>query len=89
MQVALATIKSPGPELLQLGPFLIRWYGLLIAIAVLIGLNLSSHFAYKRGLKSNLISDLMPFLVLRSVIGARVYYVIFEWRNYIGFNFWI
>ena len=36
---------SPGPELFQFGPFTLRWYGLLIASAVLIGLNLSSRLA--------------------------------------------
>ncbi len=30
----------------------------------------------------------MPLLVLSSVIGARIYYVTFEWRNYSGVNFW-
>ena len=73
---------SPGPELFQLGPFTLRWYGLLIAAAVLIGLNLSSRLARSRNLDNGLISDLLPLLVLASVIGARVYYVAFEWRNY-------
>jgi len=41
----MAMFTSPGPELLQLGPFVLRWYGLLIALAVLIGLNLSSWLA--------------------------------------------
>ena len=75
---------SPGPELVQLGPFVLRWYGLLIACAVLIGLNLSSWLAQQRKLESGLISDLLPLLVLFSVIGARIYYVSFEWRNYSG-----
>ena len=83
-----ATFMSPGSEFLRLGPFVIRWYGLLIAIAILIGLNLSSNLANQRGLKNGIISDLMPFLVLSSVIGARIYYVSFEWRNYSGINFW-
>jgi len=73
---------SPGPELLQLGPFSLRWYGLLIAIAVLIGLNLSSWLAKQRPLESGVISDLLPILVLAAVIGARIYYVGFEWHNY-------
>ena len=30
----------------------------------------------------------MTLLVLTSVIGARTYYVIFEWKNYSGTNFW-
>ena len=77
-----AIFTSPGPELFQLGPFVLRWYGLLIAIAVLIGLNLSSWLAKQRGLDGNLISDLLPILVLAAVIGARTYYVAFEWDSY-------
>ena len=73
---------SPGPELFQFGPFVLRWYGLLIAAAVLIGLNLSSALAQQRKLENGLVSDLLPLLVLFSVIGARIYYVAFEWHNY-------
>ena len=73
---------SPGPVLFQFGPLTLRWYGLLIATAVLIGLNLSSRLAQTRKLENGLISDLLPLLVLFSVIGARLYYVAFEWHNY-------
>ncbi len=88
MGALIATFQSPGAEFLDFGPFIIRWYGLLIAIAVLIGLNLSSKLASLRGLKNGLISDLLPLLVLSSIVGARIYYVAFEWRNYSGVNFW-
>ena len=75
--------QSPGSEIpLPLGPLTLRWYGLLIATAVLIGLYLSSWLAKQRKLENGLISDLLPLLVLFSVIGARIYYVAFEWRNY-------
>ena len=88
MNHILIALRSPGPELIQLGPFSLRWYGLLIGISVLLGLNLSSELARRKGLKKNLINDLLPILVLGSVIGARIYYVAFEWRNYTGKNFW-
>ncbi|WP_413389979.1 prolipoprotein diacylglyceryl transferase [Prochlorococcus marinus] len=88
MEHIFLALRSPGPELFQLGPFSLRWYGLLIATSVLIGLNLSGELARKKGLKKNLINDLLPILVLASVIGARIYYVAFEWRNYTGKNFW-
>ena len=84
----ISILQSPGPELFKFGPLAIRWYGLLIALSVLIGLNLSNNLAKQRGIKKGLISDLMPLLVLSSVIGARIYYVTFEWRNYSGVNFW-
>ncbi|ABM75077.1 putative prolipoprotein diacylglyceryl transferase [Prochlorococcus marinus str. NATL1A] len=88
MEHIFLELRSPGPDLFQLGPFSLRWYGLLIAISVLVGLNLSSELASKKGLKKSLINDLLPILVLASVIGARIYYVAFEWRNYTGKNFW-
>ncbi|HJO77704.1 MAG TPA: prolipoprotein diacylglyceryl transferase family protein, partial [Prochlorococcaceae cyanobacterium Fu_MAG_134] len=79
MDALIATFTSPGPELFQHGPFALRWYGLLIAIAVLIGLNLSSQLARQRSLEQGLISDLLPILILAALIGARIYYVAFEW----------
>ena len=88
MEHIFLALRSPGPELFQLGPFSLRWYGLLIAISVLGGLNLSGELASKKGLKKSLINDLLPILVLASVIGARIYYVAFEWKNYTGKNFW-
>ena len=88
MENIFIALRSSGPELIQLGPFSLRWYGLLIAISVLLGLNLSGELAQKKGLKKSLINDLLPILVLASVIGARIYYVAFEWRNYTGKNFW-
>ncbi|MEN9496025.1 MAG: hypothetical protein RLZZ137_1065 [Cyanobacteriota bacterium] len=78
----LALFTSPGPLLFQLGPFSLRWYGLLIAVAVLLGLLLSTRLGRQRGIDPVLISDLLPILVLAAVIGARTYYVLFEWRQY-------
>jgi phosphatidylglycerol:prolipoprotein diacylglycerol transferase len=77
-------LASPGPLVFQLGPFALRWYGLLIAIAVLAGLALSSRLARQRAIDPALITDLLPLLVLGAVIGARLYYVLFEWRQYSG-----
>ncbi len=57
-------------------------------MAVFIGLNLSNKLAEQIGLKRGLVNDLLPYLVFSSIIGARIYYVAFEWRNYTGMNFW-
>jgi phosphatidylglycerol:prolipoprotein diacylglycerol transferase len=78
----LSILQSPGPLLVELGPLAIRWYGLLIAVAVLLGLWVSSQLAKMRGLDPAVISDLLPIIVLSAVIGARLYYVLFEWRQY-------
>lgn len=79
---ALAVFTSPGPLIFQLGPFSLRWYGLLIALAVLIGLLLATRLGQARGIDPVLIADLLPLLVLAAVLGARLYYVLLEWRQY-------
>ena len=82
-----ALIQSPGSQLINLGFISIKWYGLLIAISVLLGLNLSKKLARSRGIDPNLISEILPSLVLSSIIGARVYYVIFEYQQFSGDKF--
>ncbi|MBD2127981.1 prolipoprotein diacylglyceryl transferase [Microcoleus sp. ZQ-A2] len=73
---------SPGPILVQLGPIAIRWYGLLIASAVLIGVTLSQYLAKRRNVDPNLVGDLAICLVIAAIPSARLYYVLFEWEQY-------
>lgn len=73
---------SPGPILVQLGPIAIRWYGLLIASAVLIGVTLSQYLAKRRNVDPNLVGDLAIWLVIAAIPCARLYYVLFEWQQY-------
>ncbi|NEQ37453.1 MAG: prolipoprotein diacylglyceryl transferase [Okeania sp. SIO3I5] len=74
--------SSPGPIIFQLGPLAIRWYGLLIASAVLIGVTLSQYLAKLRNVNPDLLGDLVVWLVLAAIPGARLYYVLFEWEQY-------
>lgn len=75
--------QSPGSEIFEIGPITIRWYGLLIASAVLIGVSLSQYLAKRRSLNPNLIADLAIWAVLAAIVCARIYYVAFEWQDYI------
>ncbi|ARV61802.1 prolipoprotein diacylglyceryl transferase [Nostocales cyanobacterium HT-58-2] len=73
---------SPGPILVKLGPLTIRWYGFLIACAVLIGVTLSQFLAKRRNVNPDLISDLSIWLVIAAIPAARLYYVLFQWSEY-------
>jgi phosphatidylglycerol---prolipoprotein diacylglyceryl transferase len=73
---------SPGPILVKLGPITIRWYGLLIAMAVLIGVSLSQYLAKRRNINPDLLSDLSIWLVIGAIPAARLYYVLFQWSEY-------
>ena len=73
---------SPGPILVKLGPLTVRWYGLLIATSVLIGVNLSQYLAKRRHIDPDLLGDLAIWLVVGAIPAARLYYVLFEWSEY-------
>ncbi|KZL50094.1 prolipoprotein diacylglyceryl transferase [Nodularia spumigena CENA596] len=73
---------SPGPVIVEIGPITIRWYGLLIATAVLIGVSLSQYLAKRRNVNPELISDLSIWLVIGAIPAARLYYVLFQWSEY-------
>lgn len=78
----LIALQSPGPIFVNLGPLTIRWYGLLIASAVLIGVTLSQNLAQRRQVDPELLGELVIWLVIAAIPCARIYYVLFEWQNY-------
>ncbi|MEB3338362.1 MAG: prolipoprotein diacylglyceryl transferase [Leptolyngbyaceae bacterium] len=73
---------SPGPTLINWGPLTLRWYGLLIASAVLIGISLSQYLAKRRQVDPDLLGDLAIWLVVAAIPSARLYYVLFQWSEY-------
>ena len=67
---------------ISIGPFTIYWYSLFILIAVLIGYQLVIHYCKKIGYKTNTIIDMLLYLVIWAIIGARIYYVVFNFSAY-------
>jgi phosphatidylglycerol:prolipoprotein diacylglycerol transferase len=74
--------QSPGPILFEIGPISLRWYGFLIASAVLVGVILAQKLGKYRHIDPDLIGDLVIWLVIGAIPAARIYYVLFEWQNY-------
>ena len=70
------------PKTIMIGNFGIAIYGVVIALGMLLGLTLSSKIAEKTGQDPDTIWDLGPALLFFSVLGARIYYVIFMWDYY-------
>ncbi|OIP70000.1 MAG: prolipoprotein diacylglyceryl transferase [Oscillatoriales cyanobacterium CG2_30_44_21] len=74
--------NSPGPIALEIGAFSIRWYGLLIASAIILGTVLAQNLAKKRHVDPEMVGDLVIWLVVGAIPCARLYYVIFEWHRF-------
>ena len=70
------------PKTIMIGNFGIAIYGIVIAMGMLLGLTLSSKVASRTGQDPDVIWDLGPALLFFSVLGARIYYVIFMWDMY-------
>jgi phosphatidylglycerol:prolipoprotein diacylglycerol transferase len=73
---------SPGAVALQFGTFAIRWYGLIIAAAVMLGTALAQREALRRGQDPEPILTAIFLAVLSGLVGARLYYVAFTWEYY-------
>ncbi|MEG2881358.1 MAG: prolipoprotein diacylglyceryl transferase [Christensenella sp.] len=60
----------------------IAWYGILIACGIVAGVALAVHEAKRRGYTAELLVDFMILALPLAIIGARLYYVAFEWGYY-------
>jgi phosphatidylglycerol:prolipoprotein diacylglycerol transferase len=80
MNLLIGTIN---PHAVEWGPIVIHWYGVIIAIGIFLAVYLSSKEAKRKGLGEELIVDLTLWLIPIGFLGARLYYVLFEWEYYI------
>lgn len=71
-------VPPVGPEIFTIGPITLRWYGLLIMAGVLAGGYVASRYVQKRGQDPNTIWDLMLWVMIPALIGARLYYVFIQ-----------
>lgn len=68
------------PILFKLGPLTIYTYGFFIFLGVALGFSLSVRLAKKLDFDSKIFSDLIFWSILGGFLGARILYIIIEWR---------
>src|SRR5690625_5037522 len=71
-----------NPVALDLGFIEIAWYGLILGSAAFVGLLLAIREGKRHGAHPDVFMDLLLFALPVAIIGARLYYVIFEWDYY-------
>jgi phosphatidylglycerol:prolipoprotein diacylglycerol transferase len=64
-----------NPIILQLGPFEVRWYGVLIMTGVALGAYFASRLAQKRGRNPDHVWGCLILAVVMAILGARLYHV--------------
>lgn len=88
----VTTVSFPGLGLefelnrvaFSIGGFNVYWYGLLIGIGFMLAGTYALLNARKVGVDSDRLIDVVMVGLVCGVIGARLYYVIFDWETFRG-----
>jgi phosphatidylglycerol:prolipoprotein diacylglycerol transferase len=73
------------PVLLRLGPFALRWYGVMMGLALFLSIPVTARFAERFGIARTLVVDSLAFPFLCTVlIGARLGYVVSHPQEFAG-----
>lgn len=87
--LSYTVISFPGlgleldpPSTIQLGPLTIHFYGLIIAVGMLLAVLYASKRSKEFGLKEDDLIDGVLWVTPFAIICARLYYCIFEWDQY-------
>ena len=62
--------------------FVVRWYGVLIALGFTLAVLFGGRMAYKWKMNLDKMLDVLIYGTILGIIGARLYYVIFQWDLY-------
>lgn len=71
-----------NPILIDFGVIQIYWYSVIILSAILIGSAIFLKRAKKEGYKEDFLTDTLFYLIIFSILGARLYYVLFNFGYY-------
>ena len=71
-----------NPYVYKIGNFGIRWYSLLILIGVIIGIRMLEKEGQRFNINKDFLFNLAFWAIVIGIIGARIYYVIFNFNLY-------
>jgi phosphatidylglycerol---prolipoprotein diacylglyceryl transferase len=70
------------PRLLELGPFTIYTYGVLLAAAFLLGLKLATARAKRRGLDAARVLDLGIYIIVAAIVGGKLLLIVTDFSSF-------
>ncbi|MGA4514916.1 phosphatidylglycerol---prolipoprotein diacylglyceryl transferase [Staphylococcus caledonicus] len=70
------------PTAFNLGPLSIKWYGIIIAVGILIGYFIAQESLKYVGLHKDTLVDIIFYSAIFGFLMARIYFVIFQWPYY-------
>lgn len=67
-----------GPILVQLGPLAVHWYAITMILAIVLGTFVASRYVARHGQDPNTVWDMLLWVLVPALIGARLYYVFIQ-----------
>ena len=77
-------LLSYSPIAFEIGPLHIQWYAIIILTGAYVALILAIKEGKKLGVEKEFLENLVLFGLPIAIIGARIYYVAFNWSYYQG-----
>jgi prolipoprotein diacylglyceryl transferase len=75
-------VWNASPEIFRLGPFRLRWYGLFFAGGFVAGYKIMAQFYRREGRPVENLSSLFVYLLVGTIIGARLGHVLLYQPDY-------
>lgn len=76
-------IWNADPIIFHIGDWSVRWYGLLFALGFVAGIYIVTKMFKREGIKTEWVDSLFLYVVIGTVIGARLGHVLFyDWAYY-------
>jgi phosphatidylglycerol:prolipoprotein diacylglycerol transferase len=72
---------SIDPIIFNIGHFALRWYSLILLIAIVVGIWLTAREADRKGFKKEDIYDAAVWIIIGGLIGARLFHVLDHWSH--------
>lgn len=84
MEKMTINLMAIDPIAFEIGPLQVNWYGLIIVVGMILAIYLGINEGEKRGVSEDFIVDTAFWTLPIGIIGARLYYVLFELDFYLN-----
>jgi phosphatidylglycerol:prolipoprotein diacylglycerol transferase len=73
---------SIDPVIFQVGHFALRWYGVIVLVAIQVGVWLIAREAERKGFQKEDFYGAAIWIILAGILGARLFHVLDHWHEY-------
>jgi phosphatidylglycerol:prolipoprotein diacylglycerol transferase len=74
------------PIIAHIGPLVLRWYSLILLVAIGVGVWLTARESERKGFKKDDVYEVAIYIILGGILGARLFHVLDQWSNEFAAN---